>query len=422
MKSHVEICPGKIKVKKLSVNFLRKGIRCLFPCTGQPVTGFGKTRFRLLIFHPELLSSLLVILETCKFLFLRSKKIQNDVYRPAVFCLKMINRIKPFLTFREFLIREAEITQILRKVTVKIIQEILDFRKSSAQFPDLLIIFTYIIKKTGCSSDGLPSTVRIVISGQFMCIAGGNDDLTGICKFSVSLFKLLIFTRLKIRFLYFIDFKFKERHPAKPLLLTQLLTAHLLPESRILFVLLSYFLLQGEQLIASVRVKEVQLMFTAEKFLMLALPVYVKQKRCTFSDLGSRPCLTVDPAYTSVPLDPAGDINNAFLLRNDTILFECCQRLRIADFEQKLHQTERCVFPHKASGCLSPECHRDGINDNRFSRTGLTGENVEPLREIDIYFTYQGKIFDMQISEHPAPPRQYVHFSELFWQWIVFFR
>ena len=124
------------------------------------------------------------------------------------------------------------------------------------------------------------------------------------------------------------------------------------------------------------------------------LTVNIQQDRRNLTHLRCRAGLTVDFADAASSCDFPYDQD----LSVHGFNLHCLQgflHLRILRVENQFHQRGGFPLPDHLPGQLFPQRQVDGTDQNRFSRAGLTGKDVQSRTELYLRLLDQRKIFYM---------------------------
>ena len=129
--------------------------------------------------------------------------------------------------------------------------------------------------------------------------------------------------------------------------------------------------------------------------LMLVLTVDVDQMTGHRPQLTHRHCHIIDPAYVSSVRDPSGQNECSILLRIYFLLAKQLDPIRILHHKHQLNQCIIAVFSDTIPAHFAAECRIYRVDQNGFTCTGLSGEDIEPRFQIYIRLINQRKVFYM---------------------------
>ena len=133
---------------------------------------------------------------------------------------------------------------------------------------------------------------------------------------------------------------------------------------------------------------------------MLALAVNVDQKGCEPSHLGSRSRLPVYADRAPPVLNFPGNENHPVF----GLDIHCTDRLQYARVVRLKDQLRQSGLSGPDQISLGPSAERkpDGINNDRLSGACLSGQDIQPVREIDVHLPDQRQIPDVKVSQHSS--------------------
>ena len=125
------------------------------------------------------------------------------------------------------------------------------------------------------------------------------------------------------------------------------------------------------------------------------LPVNINQFLRQFLTDSGTYRLSVDLADTAVFLDSPADGNDPVILRIKIQFFHFLPDSRPVRLKDQFHQRILCTVANQIFFCLGSQCQTDASDDQGFTCSGLTGENVQIRAEGDLRFVDQSQIFHM---------------------------
>ena len=130
---------------------------------------------------------------------------------------------------------------------------------------------------------------------------------------------------------------------------------------------------------------------------MLVLSMDI-QKACSSGlHLTYSTCLSINLVDASSIHDFSGQ-KYLSIFRTDIQCFQCLQCFLVFYLKKQLHKCIGCIFPYHIfrSFCTQDQLYR--LQKDRFTCSGLTGQDIQSGTKFYFYFFYQCKIFHMQMS------------------------
>ena len=131
---------------------------------------------------------------------------------------------------------------------------------------------------------------------------------------------------------------------------------------------------------------------------MLMLPVYVQQQACNLAQSGHGHCLIVDTADTPGRGQLPGYDYQSVLRGFHLQLPESLPLLFPCGGKHQLNIGVVSPWTYTAFGRLAAQGHGYGTDDDGFSGSGFTGEDIETLTEFHIRFLNKGQVLYMQFQ------------------------
>ena len=133
--------------------------------------------------------------------------------------------------------------------------------------------------------------------------------------------------------------------------------------------------------------------------LILVLPVDIDQQPRRLSE---HPCahgLAVDPA-DAPPLHETPAQRKTAVLREQVKLFKLPPDLLVLNGKSQFHKAALRPAAEHVRAVLPAQGEIDGAEKERLSRSGLSGQNVQPRTEFYFRLIDQSQIFHKQILQH----------------------
>ena len=154
--------------------------------------------------------------------------------------------------------------------------------------------------------------------------------------------------------------------------------------------------------VSAAAVQITQMAGRVQQLLSIVLTVDIQQLTAQLPQLGHRHQPPVYPAHVaSVPLDLPLE-QHLSIMKSNAVLLQPRQGRHLG--EHRRHQSRLGPGADQFPAGALPQYGADGVNDNGFACTGLTGEDVVARFKADVRRLDQGNIFDMKQGKQTITP------------------
>ena len=312
----------------------------------------------------------------------------------SVFSLQMVQNIQTFLHGCKILTVKLTVFHILRYIPIIVRQKAVDLRKLFCKLRKSFVKSRHTSHRPKGPAQGLTGAI-VVISGEQPALRKALQNPSAVGHETVLLLQLLVLAGHRRSLLDLLVLKLRKGLFLCPCGLIHGLFLQRSSQATALLIRLPHSRRGRFRLRTAIGVQNFQMLFFLQKGLMLMLTVNIDQRLCQLLHLLRRDSLSVDPADTLPGLKLPADDYLTVLSRLQFQLLQLFYHLRTVRGKNQFHQ---CALGPLAQHFLlkfPSQRQMNTADEQRLSRTGLTGEDIQPRAEFHLRLLHQRQIFHM---------------------------
>ena len=298
----------------------------------------------------------------------------------------MVDRIQSLFHTDIIFLVKFQFVQILRHIMIVISKQTVDFAQLLFQLHKTIIVHRNTSERTQCTAQRTSCTFISICTCQLITFCQTLGNLLTVDHPAILLFQFFIFPGNQTCFFNLLQFKFRQGlFPGLGFLIHGLFF-YLLPQFFAFMIKRSHFFSRLLKRFSAIIIQNFHMFLFMEQRLMLVLTVNIDQQFCQFLDLAGCYRFSVDFADTAAGLHPAADDDSSVLLFRDIKLCHLLGYFFIFCLKNKFYQAIICPSAQHILVKFAAQSQIHRTDQYRFTCTGLTGEDIQPLTEF--YFCF----------------------------------